>query len=83
MTDKTPEEFPDLTEEEEKKAKDTLRKSFDELSDEEKNSLAKEIAQILRNTLADGKLEAMLTQVVQGIQKNPEAFKEQLEKKVK
>ena len=60
-----------------------MRKSFDELSDEEKNSLAKEIAQILRNTLADGKLEAMLTQVVQGIQKNPEAFKEQLEKKVK
>jgi predicted outer membrane protein len=83
VTDKIPEEFPDLTEEEEKEAKETLRKSFDELNNEEKNSLAKEIARILRDTLADGKLEAVLAQVVEGIQKNPQAFKEQLEKKVK
>jgi len=83
MADKIPEEFQEMTEEEKKKAKDTLRKSFDELTDEEKNSLAKDVAQILRSTLEDGKLHALLTQVVQGIQKNPQAFKEELEKKVK
>ena len=83
MTDKIPEEFKKLSKEEIEKAKEEMRKSFDELSADEKNSLANDVVQILRDTLVNGKLEALLAEVVQGVQKKPDVFRKELEKKVK